>query len=360
MSNNLEHFLVQKASGKGTPIKATLELTPLCNLNCEMCYIRHSMEEVKIQGGLKPVSYWKNLIPEMKKMGILFVALIGGEPFTYPDLQSLYESLLKNGFYVNLTTNATILSNGVPQWLKTAPPRYVTVSLYGASDETYAAVTGNPNGFSQTIAGLENLLREKIPVKLNYIVIPKNKHDLEAVFELKKHYQLPIIASSYCFPRVRTMQIRPLDRLSAQQCAREDLRIRQLNDPEQYNALLRYLASGQFQQSTAKHTTKMYCHAGSSTFWITWQGNMVPCGMMKNISIDTTYRSLEESWQILKNKVSHIRICSECACCDKREICQVCPAIMEAETGHVNGCPDYLCRMIEEEIQFCKDALPYS
>ena len=66
MSNDLESYLIQKASSEGTPIKATLELTPLCNMNCRMCYIRHSQSEAAESGGVEQGEYWENLIPEMK------------------------------------------------------------------------------------------------------------------------------------------------------------------------------------------------------------------------------------------------------------------------------------------------------
>ena len=359
MSNDLEQYLVQKASAIGTPIKATLELTPLCNMKCKMCYIRHSMNEMQEQGGLKPVSYWKSLISEMKEMGVLFVALIGGEPLTYPGISSIYEELVKNGFYVNLTTNGTLLSESIPMWLKKHPPRYVTVSLYGASDTTYEAVTGNKNGFSQTIAAIKRLLQAKIPVKLNYIEIPENMQDLEAIFALKNYYQLPILATSYCFPQVRKDNVSPGIRFSPRDCAVEELRIRQLNAPEQYENFCHYLASGYFEVNTVKHTNKIYCHAGNSTFWITWQGNMVPCGIMKNISIRAEQNTLQESWSLLKEKISCVQTSPKCAVCRKREVCQVCPAIMEAETGQINGCPDYLCQMTEEMIRYCAENEKY-
>lgn len=136
MSNDLEEYLISHADQKGVPIKATFEVTPLCNMACHMCYIRHTAAEVREEGGLKHVSFWKGLIPQMKKLGVLFVALIGGEIFTWDGLEELYTELHKSGFYLNFTTNGALLENGIPDWLKEKKPRYVTVSLYGACEET--------------------------------------------------------------------------------------------------------------------------------------------------------------------------------------------------------------------------------
>ena len=37
---NIERFLCEKATINHTPINAILELTPLCNMNCDMCFVQ--------------------------------------------------------------------------------------------------------------------------------------------------------------------------------------------------------------------------------------------------------------------------------------------------------------------------------
>ena len=54
----VEKMLIQSAASKGRPITATLELTPLCNLRCDMCYIRLDLQQVRCRGGLHPVADW--------------------------------------------------------------------------------------------------------------------------------------------------------------------------------------------------------------------------------------------------------------------------------------------------------------
>lgn len=355
MSNNFEQYLIQKATVKRTPIRATLELTPLCNMNCKMCYVRQNIDEVHQKGGIKPVSYWKDLILEMQKMGVLFVTLIGGEPFLYPELETLYSSLCQSGFYISITTNATLLANGIPSWLEEQPPRYITVSLYGASDKTYEKVTGNPKGYSQTIQGLENLLKAKIPVKLNYVSLPENEKDMKDLFGLSEQYGLPLLAASYCFPLVRREYKASFKRLTAQECAKKELEIWKLKQDDEYISQISYLSEGKFQLKTRRHTEHMYCHAGKSTFWINWQGQMMACRMIESISVETFPGKLSESWEMLKKCTENMVISPECARCEKREACPVCPAMMEAETGSVEKRPEYLCQMTDELIQLCKE-----
>ena len=42
MANPIEQYFCQKATITKTPIGATFELSPLCNMDCRMCYVRMS------------------------------------------------------------------------------------------------------------------------------------------------------------------------------------------------------------------------------------------------------------------------------------------------------------------------------
>ena len=46
----IEQFLCEKATVNHVPINAILELTPLCNMNCDMCFVRLRAEEMKQKG----------------------------------------------------------------------------------------------------------------------------------------------------------------------------------------------------------------------------------------------------------------------------------------------------------------------
>lgn len=49
-NNGYEKYLCDQAFATATPISGTLELLPTCNMNCRMCYVRMSPEEMKRQG----------------------------------------------------------------------------------------------------------------------------------------------------------------------------------------------------------------------------------------------------------------------------------------------------------------------
>ena len=40
-------LLFQKAGIQKIPLSGTFELSPICNFDCRMCYVRQTMEQVK-------------------------------------------------------------------------------------------------------------------------------------------------------------------------------------------------------------------------------------------------------------------------------------------------------------------------
>ena len=54
-ASTFERSLLQKARQKHIPVTGALELLPLCNMNCDMCYVRLSRSEMERQGRLRTV-----------------------------------------------------------------------------------------------------------------------------------------------------------------------------------------------------------------------------------------------------------------------------------------------------------------
>lgn len=104
-----EKRILLRAAQLQRPVNGTLELLPLCNMNCDMCYIRRDRSEVESGGGLRTAEEWIGLGEEMKKAGVLFLLLTGGEPLLFPDFQRLYLELKRMGMVLTINTNGTLL-----------------------------------------------------------------------------------------------------------------------------------------------------------------------------------------------------------------------------------------------------------
>ena len=93
---------------------------------------------------------------------------------------------------------------------------------------------------------------------------------------------------------------------------------------------------------------KMGCMAGRSSFWMTWDGRMTPCGMMNEPVARPFEIGFSDAWKSIYQATDEILLPSECKNCKKRFACMMCGALTIAEGG---GCsykkPEYLCRQTE-------------
>ena len=70
-----EAFLLRRAAKTGVPITGSFELTPLCNLNCKMCYVRMNRTEQEKISRLQTAEEWTALAEKLRDAGTLFLLL---------------------------------------------------------------------------------------------------------------------------------------------------------------------------------------------------------------------------------------------------------------------------------------------
>ena len=98
----------------------------------------------------------------------------------------------------------------------------------------------------------------------------------------------------------------------------------------------------------------MRCRAGRSAFWISWNGEMLPCGMMQEPISYPFENGFKKSWNEIVEGVNKIRTSSKCANCSKRHMCITCAAMSFTETGSFSKTPLYVCEMMDSVISETK------
>ena len=359
MQPKIRRMLLQKAFRKRIPIHGTFELTPCCNLNCQMCYIRMSEAELRAYGSLRSAEEWLALGKECVDAGMLFLLLTGGEPMLHPEFRKIYTGLHQLGLILTLNTNGTLLTEEYVNWLKQHPPAKVNLTLYGSSNETYAALCGHPKGYDAAMRGLQLLLDAGIYVNINSSFTPENVADMEAIFGVARCHDLPITGACYMFPPVRSakegvfagnhVRFTPEEAGYARAHA-ERLKL----DPERVEQMAAKIRQGIFEPAADSEEcmrTKdrhMNCEAGKSAFWVTWKGDMTPCGMMNQPVTHPFAEGFAAAWQQLQALTDPICLPEACSSCHLRDACMICGALSMAEgQGDVSQKPEYLCRMTE-------------
>lgn len=343
-------YLYRKATAAGVPLSGTFELTPVCNMDCKMCYVRLSRQQQERIAPLATARQWLTLAEKAKNAGMLYLLVTGGEPFSHPQIREILEGLHKMGLVLAINTNGTLIDEKTVQWLKNCPPARVNISLYGTSDETYARLCGNPKGFTQTTTAIRLLKEAGIPVKLNCSLTPHNLEDLDGIFAFAREQGLYVQVATYMFPPMRKDKalVGQNTRLTPEEAA-------------YYTAYSEYLTLGkekflekgcdvllpETETDCAQVGDGVRCRAGKCSFWVTWQGELLPCGMFPvEHSPNVFCEEFNSAWQTVKQQVAEIRLPAKCSACSLKDTCRACAAMVITESGNTKTVPQYRCDMI--------------
>lgn len=343
---NMEEILINRATQNNVPIGGTLEILPLCNMNCDMCYVRLSKEEMEKKGKIRSADEWLSVAAEMKKQGTLFLVLTGGEIFLYPEFEKLYRGLLDLGMIVTINTNGTLIDERIADFLGKYKPRRVNITLYGKDSITYQRLCHYEAGFERTIRGITLLKQQNVDIKINGSLTETNKEEWEELLNIAKTLQLPITIDTYMYPasRERKYGFRKEVRMTAEDAAESKVKILEKSKcKEEFLKYCRDICDLGERKVLDTGDCSMKCRAGKSSFAINWQGKMMPCVMMSMPAIDLFAMGFSKSWELLVKEVQKIKISSECANCAYTEVCQACAATAILETGNSENTPKYLC-----------------
>lgn len=346
--NHISEYLYQKASRNKIPLDGTFELSPVCNFQCKMCYVRMTQEQITGSGKrLRTWEEWLALAKECKKAGMLYLLLTGGEPFLYPDFKKLYVELHKMGILVSINTNATMINDEIMEWLTKYPPHRMNITLYGITEDTYEKVCNNGSGYLKAVNNILRLKKAGITVVINASMIPENAGDLKGIIDFGEEHNIPTRVSTYMFPPVKREKEESDSRFLPEESARMYMEKYQCYMSEK--ELRKYVVNKlEGETSRMKRDGYMRCRAGRSTFWVSWDGTMTACGIMPYpLKVYPFERDFQECWMELTEKVRGCKVMGECVDCPKKELCEPCAAMLYAETGTTDQKAPYLCELAE-------------
>ena len=360
MLNNpieLEEQLVAKAAHYKIPLTANFELTPLCTMKCEMCFIQMDKAQCDKYGGVKTIDKWLNIATQLREMGCLFILLTGGEPFLYPNFELLYKKLRQMGFIITINTNGTLLTEDTIQCLIQEKPRRVNVTIYGGNPNTYESLCHYKDGFDRAIRALNLLHKYKIDTKINLSLVKKNSSDYDAIMELAQNLNMPVVVNSYMFPALRSLCKGKRDivkeRMSPQNAAMFDIAYLKYRYKEDFNRIIERRQKEIEENSLNEKGVGLDCRAGTSSCWINWQQWISPCVLMEHPSVDLSNLSVKEAWTTIVSECANLPIHKSCAGCKLRTICDVCYAAVNHEEESC-GNLSYLCTMAKTKYELIK------
>jgi radical SAM protein with 4Fe4S-binding SPASM domain len=336
--------MAARAIEQRIPINGSIAMTHRCNLRCVHCYLgseRHAPATASEQD----TAFWRSVIDQTAEAGCLNLMITGGEPLVRPDFAEIYSHAGQRGALVTVFTNGTLLDERTVELFDRISPEIVEVTIYGATAAVYEHITGVPGSYQRCLRGVNALLARGIRTGLKTMVLRENRHEIRAMRQMASERGLTFRIDAALFP-CRDGCMTPLDhRVPADEAVALEM---------EDAAFLRKTADYYQRRRDLPVVERLFtCMAGLTSFHVDPEGTLLPCLMVSTHRFDLRQGGFLTGWRDVLAGFQEQGIVPgyECHRCDKRSLCQVCPAQASMETGSPYVKADYLCQLGEARLR---------
>lgn len=322
------------------PRFVSLEITEQCNLKCKHCYTS--------AGNGKPnfleLNVIYELINELSRYGCEFLALGGGEPLLYNDIEKVIKYAISKGVEVELVSNGILFNDEMIEKLYNAGLKYVQISLDGESPDTYSKIRG-ADYFEKVVSNIRKV-NEKFNTSISTVLCRYNYNHIFEIIKIADDIKvdsyriMKFIETGRGNDNKNTLQILPLE-------------FKQFID-ELKNKRHEYGIPVRIDENMMDNYTRkkipwlkdgLYgCSAGRSTISIDVNGNVYPCSFLNYEELkcgNIKEKSLLEIWKnsdILNDFRNINELDGKCGDCEYKNNCQGgCRASAYAQTRNIKG-----------------------
>lgn len=163
-----DKVLVRKPSTYGY-VRATYELNLGCNYDCEHCYLGFKRFE-----GLAWPDRTK-MLHDLRKVGVIWLQLTGGEPTIDRLFGETYYLAYELGMMISILSNGSKLHDPkILNLLTELRPHDITISVYGATEDSYDSLTRRPGSYRKFRKGVKAAIDAGLSLKFSLIVTKHN------------------------------------------------------------------------------------------------------------------------------------------------------------------------------------------
>lgn len=339
---SVRYFLDVRARKRGIPLKGTFEITPLCNLDCKMCYVHLNAEQLRGQK-LLPAEDWEKIMSEAIAAGMMYACLTGGECLTHPDFDRLYLYLHSRGVQVSILTNAVLLDEARVEFFKQHPPAAIQFTLYGYDEETYERVTGR-RMFARVMENIRRADAAKLPL---IMTVTPNEYlgaDDERLVRFAASTGIDFhVNSSLMTPRQETGRSDGFKDITIDDYMRLFRLERELKGSYQPVECAEDLPEPGGE--TAEAPRGLRCGGGRSSFNVSWDGSLFPCNRLHHIFAKPLETGFAQAWQQIHAAAENYPLPCECESCPYQPAARPCAAA-HGDTGHADPAQCDWCRAL--------------
>ncbi len=319
------------------PLNVTLELTRKCHLDCDHCYVDHTIGETLALPVLE------TLFADMARAGVLFLALTGGEVGLRKDLHQIIAAARRHRFNVKLLSTASTFSEADVATLAAAQVRQVKVSIYAADAAVHDKIVRRSGALERSLRGIRRLRAAGISVIMACPIMRENKDHIGRVVALAHSLDCRAEFDG----RVNPMEDGNLEPCSLRISAGE---LAASFDTEP--GLAEYLLKDGPAWDNGgllppREPDGSVCSAGNTLCFIDSRGDVFPCVWWREKVGNIVEQGFDKLWReapvfqrirrfVLKDLV-------ECEGCEIQRYCSVCPGIGYQERGDARLAGSSVC-----------------
>lgn len=279
-----------------TPIPMWLlaEITYACPLQCPYC--SNPLELPQSRRRELSTEQWLDVMRQARKLGAVQLGISGGEPMVRQDVEQLVAEGSKMGFYCNLITSALGLTNERITALKAAGLNHLQISFQGSDQETNARF-GGTDSFEHKLAMTKEVMRQGIPLGLNFVLHRQNIHQVTDFLKLADSLGAEFVELAntqyYAWAMHNREQLMP----SAQQLQDAEAATNHFRDTSGSRMKVFFVAPDYYDDRPKKCSNGW----GTTFLTVTPEGDVLPCQSAKVISglefPNIRDTALNEIWQ---------------------------------------------------------------
>jgi PqqA peptide cyclase len=164
------------------PATLIAELSYQCPLHCPYCSNPLDIGHEKYRDELE-TEHWNRTFREARALGVLQLALTGGEPMLRRDLDELCSGARDAGLYSSLITAGVHFTRERAEALKSAGLDHVQISIQSPNPEENDRIAGN-RSFEKKIAAARVVKELDFPLTINCVLHSQNLDRIEELLDL--------------------------------------------------------------------------------------------------------------------------------------------------------------------------------
>lgn len=324
------------------------ECTNKCNYNCIHCYSVSGPGKFSEELQFDTV---KKLIDELSALGTEFLSIGGGEPLLYPDIFRVLKYAKSKGLAVEITTNASLVTDEIIKKLVKSGLQFLQVSLDGANEKTYSTIRRGGD-FNRVVKILPKLA-EYFTLSICSVINKLNYNEIDSLIELSKtagakHFRVIPLMEIGRGAGIKSLQLSKKE-LKNLHTIIHDKRKKEKNINIQLNENLVLPESKNIFWMPNNH---FGCSAARTTCGIDARGDVYPCSFMAFEELkcgNIKNESLLEIWRdsiIMKDFRNLDKLEGKCTKCRYLSLCRGgCRAAAYIKNKKITD-SDYLCSVI--------------